>query len=505
MKQFVSKLILALSSAFIVFSCEKNNNVITPTQTKVVFESSDIPSSIPYTGGKYTLTLKNEVYQTKSVEKPSWGYRIKYDGEVKKSMEFTASATSLEIEIEANPTAAQRQIVVEFASNTQSEDWKEVAKATQEFNPELLPQNHVLVVVGQEYLKDKGFYDAVAWMDGKRFAFTNGEHDSFCNAVCTYKDSVFVAACEAVGDLVHDEWYGDYNENNGVVYSFKIGEEANFKRTVYSDVKGKSTASGVAYSNGNIYVSGFDSPSIDRGPAREAKVTLYVSGFDSPSIDRRALYWKNSEKHELTDGSTDALAYCIAADGDDVYVGGYIQSKDFKKEGAAVIWKNGVAQKLTGDGILAKVNKIVIEDGHVYAAGAYRDVLNGTTWQGALWIDGELTLFTEPASVEVGGLYVKDGKWIVNGTMTLSTEEITAYNWYSDGTAEQLIPNSDMCQGLGVTKIGDDVYSLANMYYYTEDYDMFSKSYVLKNKEAIEMQVNSPEDFTFWGLDVANF
>ena len=131
--------------------------------------------------------------------------------------------------------------------------------------------------------------------------------------------------------------------------------------------------------------------------------------------------------------------------------------------------------------------------------------MNGTTWQGALWIDGELTLFTEPASVEVGGLYVKDGKWIVNGTMTLSTEEITAYNWYSDGTAEQLIPNSDMCQGLGVTKIGDDVYSLANMYYYTEDYDMFSKSYVLKNKEAIEMQVNSPEDFTFWGLDVANF
>ena len=351
MKKFVSKLILALSSAFIVFSCEKNNNVITPTQTKVVFESSDIPSSIPYTGGKYTLTLKNEVYQTKSVEKPAWGYRIKYDGEEKKSMEFTAPATSLEIEIEVNPTASERQIVVEFSSNVYGEDWKEVAKATQEANPEVMPQNHVLIVVGQEYLKDKGFYDAVAWIDGKRLAFTNGEHDSFCNAVYTYKDSVFVAACEAVGELVNDEWYGDYNENNGVVYSFRIGDEANFKRTVYSDVKGKSTASDIAYSNGNIY----------------------VSGFDSPSIDRRALYWKNSEKHELTDGSTDALAYCIAADGDDVYVGGYIQSKDFKKEGAAVIWKNGVAQKLTGDGILAKVNKIVIEDGHVYAALHFLD------------------------------------------------------------------------------------------------------------------------------------
>ena len=140
--------------------------------------------------------------------------------------------------------------------------------------PEPEPQNSAIIVVGQEYLSDKGFYDAVMWVDGKRFAFTKGEHDSFCNAVYTYKDSVFVAATEAVGELVSDEYYGDYNENNGVVYSFKLGEEDKFKRTVYGGVKGKSTASGVAYSNGNVY----------------------VSGFDSPGFDRRALYWKNEQK-----------------------------------------------------------------------------------------------------------------------------------------------------------------------------------------------------------------
>ena len=299
------------------------------------------------------------------------------------------------------------------------------------------------------------------------------------------KDSVFIAATEAIGDLVVDEYYGDeYNENNGVVYSFKIGEEDKFKRTVYGGVKGKSTASDVAYSNGNVY----------------------VSGFDSPGFDRRALYWKNEQKFELTDGSVDALAYCIAADGDDVYVGGYIQSKDFKKEGAAVIWKNGQEQKLTGDGVLAKVNKIVIEDGHVYAAGAYRDAVNGGNWQGAIWIDGKMTLFTEKVGIEVGGLYVKDGNWIVNGNMTLEDGTISAYNWYSDGSVEALTPGAALCQGLGVTKLGDDVYSLTCAYSMDmSTYEEIYKGSLLKNKEKVEMEVHSPDNFTFWDLTVARY
>lgn len=185
-----------------------------------------------------------------------------------------------------------------------------------------VPKNAALVLVGQEAVEGKGYYNAAVWIDGQKFLLSEGEHDAFCNAVYTYKDSVFIAGCEAVGELIDDGYYDPYNANNGVIYSFKIGEESNFRRTVHSDVKGNSTASDIAYSNGNIY----------------------TSGFDSPGYDRRALYWKNDEKILLTDGSTDALAYCIAADGDDVYVGGYIQSADFKKEGAAVIWKNGVAQ-----------------------------------------------------------------------------------------------------------------------------------------------------------------
>ncbi len=459
------------------------------TETTTEFVKHNIPETIPYAGGEYTLTLKRDVVEVKSAASSNtdivWGYRVKYNDQIKITKDFDEASESVTITIEANDTDKERQVAVEFSSDS-LKTWYPIAFAKQELNPEMLPKNAVTVVVGQEYLSDKGFYDAVIWLDGKRFAFTNGEHDSFCNAVCTYKDSVFVAACEAVGELVKDEWYGDYNENNGVVYSFKIGEEDKFKRTVYNDVKGKSTASGVSYSNGNIYVSGFDTP----------------DGFN-----RRALYWKNSQKVELTDGSTDALAYCIASDGDDVYVGGYIQDANNKREGAAVIWKNGVAQKLTGEGVLAKVTRIVIDGGHVYAAGAYRDQVAETSWQGAIWIDGELTLFTEPKAVDVAGLYVKDGQWIVNGNMTLD-DNIQAHNWYSDGTVENLSPKASLCQGLGVTMLGEDVLSITNSCLgYTENYDEIWKSYLLRGKSLtpVEMEINSPDNYTFWDVKIARY
>ncbi len=345
-----------------------------------------------------------------------------------------------------------------------------------------VPKTAKLVLAGQEAVDGQGYYNAAVWIDGQKFLLSKGEHDAFCNAVYTYKDSVFIAGCEAVGELIDDGYYDPYNANNGVVYAFKIGEEAKFSRTVHSDVEGNSTASDIAYSNGNIY----------------------TSGFDSPGYDRRALYWKNGEKFTLTDGSTDALAYCIAVDGDDVYVGGYIQSADFKREGAAVIWKNGVAQKLTSDGVLAKVNKIQIEDGHIYAAGAYKNVADGTSWQGAIWIDGELTLFTDPASVEVGGLYVKDGKWIINGNMSTSDSRISAFNWYSDGHSEEITPEMDLCQGLGVLVHEDDTYNLgafSDMDYTT--FETINKGYLWKNKEAVDVDTTAPNDFTLWDFAFA--
>lgn len=51
---------------------------------------------------------------------------------------------------------------------------------------------------------------------------------------------------------------------------------------------------------------------------------VYAAGFDSPDYDRRAILWTDGQPQYLTDGKTDALAYCIYSDGKDVYVGGYV-------------------------------------------------------------------------------------------------------------------------------------------------------------------------------------
>lgn len=97
---------------------------------------------------------------------------------------------------------------------------------------------------------------------------------------------------------------------------------------------------------------------------------VYAAGFDTPKFDRRVIMWSDGQQEYLTDGSSDALAYCICADGKDIYVGGYIQPADNKSGGIATIWKNGVAQSLTDGSTVAKVNAICVDNGKVYAAGA---------------------------------------------------------------------------------------------------------------------------------------
>lgn len=352
-------------------------------------------------------------------------------------------------------------------------------------DPQPVPKDTVLIVVGQEQsVGSADYYDAVVWIDGKRLALTSGDHDAFCNAVKAVEDTIYIVGCEAIGELIDDGYYDPYNANNGVLWKFVLGKENEIERSVYGDVKGNSSVVGVSVSGKNVY----------------------ACGFDSPGYDRRALYWKNSEKIELTDGTTDALAYCIASEGDDVYVGGYVQSATVGADGYATIWKNGEPQYLTTDGSLAKVNRIVVKNGHVYAAGAYK--VNGEKWRGAIWIDGVQTLFTEAVGTAVGGLYVDDeGRWIVNGNMSKDNGNIVACNWYSDGTVEEISSDMALCEGVGIAVCGEHRYTIGNMTDF--DYNTFediSKAYLWDGSEMVDgMEITTPDNFAYWDLTVALF
>ena len=339
---------------------------------------------------------------------------------------------------------------------------------------------HILYAVGQELVPGQGHYYATLWKDGKRQLLTDGSADSFCNGVYVDGNKVYVVGCEAIGDLFDDGYYEPYPLNVGVMWQFEVGNETQVTRSVLSDGKRATSPVAVAAAGENIYAAGFE--------------TLENS-------DRKAVYWRNGQMEYLSDGSTDALAYCVAAEGNDVYVGGYVQPADNKSGGIACIWKNGVAQNLTDGSTLAKVNAICIDGGVLYAAGAEK--VSGGRWKGVLWKDGQPTYFTEEVGTEVTGLYVKEGKYIIEGNMTADSGDIVTCIWTEEGV-QVISEGMALCQGTGLAVAGSDIYVAGNAY--DMDYDTYEEIYrspVWKNGTEMALEVVSSDNFTVWGLACA--
>lgn len=339
---------------------------------------------------------------------------------------------------------------------------------------------HILYAAGQELVPGKDYFYATIWRDGKRFPLSDGSADAFCNAVCTAGRDVYVVGCEAIGDLVDDGYYEPYHQNVAVLWHFKTGDEANAVRTSLSSGEYATSPIAVAASNGNVY----------------------AAGFESPAVDRRAVWWKNGQMEYLSDGSTDARAYCILADGDDVYVGGYLQPADNKRGGIARIWKNGTPQDLTDGSTLAKVNALCMDNGVLYAAGAEKTT--DGRWKGVLWRDGQPTYFTDEVGTEVTGLHVVNGDYIIEGNMTDPSGDILACIWTNDGV-QVVSEGLSLCQGAGLAVAGRDLYVAGNEmagYDYTT-FEEINRAYVWKNGEAQSLETISPNNFSLWGIACA--
>ena len=339
---------------------------------------------------------------------------------------------------------------------------------------------HILYAAGQELVPGKDYFYATIWRDGKRFPLSDGSADAFCNAVCTAGSDVYVVGCEAIGDLVDDGYYEPYHQNVAVLWHFKTGDEANAVRTSLSSGEYATSPVAVAASNGNVY----------------------AAGFESPAVDRRAVWWKNGQMEYLSDGSTDARAYCILADGDDVYVGGYLQPADNKRGGIARIWKNGTPQDLTDGATLAKVNALCMDNGVLYAAGAEKTT--DGRWKGVLWRDGQPTYFTDEVGTEVTGLHVVNGDYIIEGNMTDPSGDILACIWTNDGV-QVVSEGLSLCQGVGLAVAGRDLYVAGNEaagFDYTT-FEEINRAYVWKNGEAQSLETISPNNFSLWGIACA--
>lgn len=72
------------------------------------------------------------------------------------------------------------------------------------------PKDTVVYAVGQEAVPGKGYYYATIWKDGKRILLSDGSYDAFCNGAYADGETIYIAGCEATGDLVDDGYYEPY-------------------------------------------------------------------------------------------------------------------------------------------------------------------------------------------------------------------------------------------------------------------------------------------------------
>lgn len=151
---------------------------------------------------------------------------------------------------------------------------------------------------------------------------------------------------------------------------------------------------------------------------------------------------------------------------------------------------------------MSAVDQIITDD-KAPASVIERLQESGGRWKGVLWKDGQPTYFTEEVGTEVTGLYVKEGKYIIEGNMTADSGDIVTCIWTEEGV-QVISEGMALCQGTGLAVAGSDIYVAGNAY--DMDYGTYEEIYrspVWKNGTEMALEVVSSDNFTVWGLACA--
>jgi hypothetical protein len=183
------------------------------------------------------------------------------------------------------------------------------------------------------------------WTNGVAQNLSDGTYHVETNSIFVLDNNVYIAGTEQIANSKN------YNIatlwSNGVAQSLTNGYPEAFASSVY--VSGKDE-----------YVVGHE--------------RIFENQIGSVSSKPIAKLWINGVAENLIDNKTASYANSIYISGDDVYIAGFVFGS------GAIIWKNGVMQKLSDN---ASANSVYISDDNVYVAGYNK---NGA----ALWINGIL-------------------------------------------------------------------------------------------------------------------
>lgn len=250
-----------------------------------------------------------------------------------------------------------------------------------------------IYILGNEYSgPNTGLTSTIkCWKNGT--SLNLGSHTGAGNAITISGEDIYLACnLENAGNT-----FGTFTSSAGYL--------KNDRATYLSEPT--SRAFGIAVSNNDVYVCGYDrrkgaaaywkngtitklntynSNDPNNTNARAIAVVgsdVYVAGYETNGTYTVAKYWKNGKAINLSNGNNDAYATAITIVGNDVYVAGY------EKSGLTLIakyWKNGTLANLSNGNFNTTASAITVVGTDIYVAGTE----NTTTTETAMyWKNGK--------------------------------------------------------------------------------------------------------------------
>lgn len=178
---------------------------------------------------------------------------------------------------------------------------------------------------------------------------------------------------------------------------------------------------------------------------------VYVAGWMGPPGENgAATLWRNGVASSLvSDRTFHSVATAVAVSGGDVYVAGVRVGDPH----VAMVWKNGVATPLDGGAGQAWPSSLAVEDGHVYVAGWITDPIDDRE-RAAMWKDGVLTLLDDGVQQSSAAAIAVSG-----GDVYVAGVGAPGATLWKNGVAMPLSTGFDV---RGVIVTGTDVYVAGN-------------------------------------------
>jgi hypothetical protein len=215
---------------------------------------------------------------------------------------------------------------------------------------------------------------------------------------------------------------------------------------------------------------------------------VYVAGSERNAQENGvATLWKNGVAQRLSDGGSYATAASVFVSGKDVYVAGYdndvylAETDRGAEKGVAMLWKNGVAQRLGETG--SKANSVFVSDNDVYVAGQEineqdktvatlwtngraRHLSNGKSWASSVFVSGQ------DQDVYVAGIEYSE-----------ATEGAQYAKLWKNGVAQRLDEGLSSSTS-SVFVSGKDVYIAGTMAYEIRPQEYVVRATLWKNGQA---------------------